>query len=236
VTWVLRAHYIGNTFFDAGASAFIAPGLVERAHAGKARPSAEEEEEGQEQGAAPHEYYKVKDIRTIHGSQRAEDATPEAVHAPHGDGNDDHAGGDTEERVTGGALGPEWVTKTAFGRTARAARKGAGKLTMEFGTHVIAVRGRHDSEWIMCDATEEEKMLTPPDVSFEQFPFALWVSNGKVVECDFMVRHNTLAFTDVDEHRPLIGHLPSRSLPLESCLRLLSPATSSSERRTAGCA
>jgi hypothetical protein len=161
IVWIVRDNYLGHSFFDASASAFIMPTLAGRMKA--AESVSEEMRCGR--GGGPGESGEGMLNEGSSGSSS-------------GDGDGDGGGG---ARVVGGGVGPEWLKKSKFLQEMRNGKKSKridecqdqveeekeqqGSLQMEYAQDVYAIREVNDSGAGVWWATGigASKMLSPSE-------------------------------------------------------------------------
>jgi len=107
VVWVVKDNYIGSAFFDATASAFIAPALLARAR--------------KEEDDIVHDEQQQQDKCKSVGNSDADDGDGQSIDPKKrrklGDRGDERPAQEEQQqlpRQQGSALGPEWIGKSSF--------------------------------------------------------------------------------------------------------------------------
>jgi pyridine nucleotide-disulfide oxidoreductase domain-containing protein 1 len=157
VNWTIKDNYIGSAFFDATASAFVAPDLIQRADA---------------------------NIPTSTNKRCIDKLSEDSESAMTGNDDDDDMNvekstiTETEFRHHGSALGPEWISKSSLLTnipTNIQSRKGS--LNIQFGDEVISVEQNQ----------VKDKNKDNDNTNSNEYPLKVYTKNGQIIECDFMI-------------------------------------------------
>ena len=119
VGWVVKDQYIGSAFFDATASAFIAPALLARAQSMEEH-DATGADASDENGMKKRKFSSDSDsLRTQHGQRQGQ-----------------------QPRQQGSALGPEWIGKSSFlTNLPQAVRAKIGSLRIIYQDEIGSISG-----------------------------------------------------------------------------------------------
>ena len=111
IEWIVKDHFVGSAFFDASASAFIMPTLLERATRG-ALHLEPNTMLGIPPTAAEQKVPTMNVAKEIKASNVSHVGATQTVENGSGSGDGSGSGVGVQGRMHGSALGPEWATKS----------------------------------------------------------------------------------------------------------------------------
>ena len=164
VSWVIKDSYVGSAFFDATASAFVVPDLLQRsAEAGGVNSSSSRDSGEDEDGLKG-------------GMKRTIDAV---LLADYSNTNDSSSSKAEAPRVQGSALGPEWIHKSALmSHLPKHVQSREGSLSIEYEDEVASVEDC-SADRVACSSANAN--------ANGGYTLKVTTKRGKVIECDFLV-------------------------------------------------
>jgi thioredoxin reductase len=208
VDWVVRDRFLGSSFFDASASAFIMPGLLERisAPSSAVNTKVEIDTTGIKKTVVTVPTDTLKHIIVENAAVATVDSTD--------DGTETDLPVDItlqeyqrDLRHQGAALGPEWLIKSKLlDNLPSKLKQSPGSLNIHYQQDIVAFREGLNGSWkvidkhhndssdldkhIISDIEATKKInLLEEDIQDPSHPYPLYVltSNNDVVGCDFLV-------------------------------------------------